>query len=146
MGGPPRDEAGRVKPHDDKQNIPDDAYVVRYISNRWLLSGESGGRQLSSGAFSASSKEVDYYQGMSTDLQQPMLDDGLGPAGRKEDHQAEAVVRLRVGSLRSLGLRVGPDPGVTNDPYHVNVWDVEPRHRKKIKRIAEWVDKPVDVT
>lgn len=146
MAGPPRDEEGRVKPHDDKQSIPDDAYVIRYISRRWLLASESGGRQLSSGAFSASSEEVDHYQGMSTDLMQPMLDDGLGPTGRKNDHQAEAVVRLRVGALRSLGLRVGRDPGTTNDPYHVNVWDVEKRHRRKIKRIAEWVDKPGDVT
>jgi hypothetical protein len=145
MAGPPRDTVGRVKPHDDKQNIPDAAYIIRYIASDQLIPSESGGRRLSSGAFSGSSKEVDPYQGMSTDLMQPMLDDGLGPPGRKEDHHAEAVVRFRVGTLRSLGLRVGRDPGTTGDPYHVNVWGVEKRHRRKIRGIAEWVDKPDDV-
>jgi hypothetical protein len=145
MAGPARDNDGRVKPHDDKQNVPDDAYIIRYIPSDWLIPNEGGGRRLSSGAFSGSSKETDPYQGMSADLMQPMLDDGLSPTGRKEAHRAEAAVRLRVGALRTLGLRVGRDPGKTGDPYHVNVWDVQKRHRGKIRDIAEWIDKPDDV-
>ena len=145
MAGPARDKDGRVKPYDDKQTIPDDAYIIRYIPSGWLIPNEGGGRRLSSGAFAGSSEETDPYQGMSADLMQPMLDDGLGPTGRKEDRCAEAAVRLRVGALRALGLRVGRDPGQIGDPYHVNVWDVQKRHRRKIRNIAEWIDKPDDV-
>jgi hypothetical protein len=145
MAGPALDKDGRVTPHDDTQNIPDDAYIVRYIPSHHLIPKEGGGRRLSSGAFSESSKEMDPYQGMSADLMQPMLDDGLGPTGRKEDRGAEAVVRLRVGALRALGLRVGRDPGKTGDTYHVNVWDVKKSDRRKIRDFAEWIDKPDDV-
>ena len=144
MGNPPRDSEGRVKPHDDP-DIPNDAYVLRYIPTGWLRPDKRGGRKLSSAVFGGSSRSRDPYQSMSVDLLKPMLDDGLPPVGRKlADH--EAVVRLKVGDLRDLGFKVGPDPGNKNDPYHVGVWGVKSRHREKIRDMAEWVDKPADVS
>ena len=145
MGGaPPRDDDGRVRPHDDPA-IPDEAFVVRYIASGQFVPDRAAGagRRLSKGAFSASSKDRDPYQGMSADLLQPMIADGLPPTGqRKPIH--EAVVRLQVGKLRSLGLWVGKDPKEHN-PYHVCVWGVTPHLRKKILDLAEWVEKPPDV-
>lgn len=143
MGIPPRDSEGRVKPHDDR-DIPNDAYVLRYIPPNWLTPDGHGGRRLSKGAFSPASISRDPYRSMSVDLLQPMLDDGLSPSGRKPaDH--EAVVRLKIGDLRNLGLKVGPDPGKNDDPYHAGVWGVERQHRKKIRELSAWVEKPPDV-
>ena len=144
MGAPPRDSDGRVVPHDDT-DIPEDAYVLRNIVPDWLKSDSKlpGRRRLSSAAFSPSSKARDPYQGMSVDLLQPMLDAGLPPTGGK-GAKHEAVVRLRVGELRRIGLRIGPDPRDTN-PFHAAVWGVKKGTKTKILKLCEWVDKPDDV-
>lgn len=127
MGAPPQDAEGRVVPHDDA-DIPGDAYVLRYIVPEWLKPHPSSParRRLSSAAFSPSSRRHDPYQGMSVDLLQPMLDAGLSPIDRKGDRY-EAIVRLRVRDLRSIGLQVGPDPIGTN-PFHAAVWGVNLDH------------------
>jgi hypothetical protein len=80
---------------------------------------------------------------MSVDLLQPILDAGLSPTDRKGD-KYEAIVRLRVWDLRSIGLQVGPDPLPTN-PFHAAVWGIKESARKQLMRLYEWVDKPDDV-
>lgn len=144
MGIPPRDEDGRGKPHDDG-DISDDAYVVRYISPQWLLQDEhhKGKRRLSKGAFAPSSSSRDQYQGMSVDILELMENDGISPSQRMRAN-FEAIVRLRVGSLRALKLQVGPDPK-ENNPYHGNVWGITSGKRKAVLRASEWIDKPKDV-
>lgn len=81
---------------------------------------------------------------MSTDILQPMLDDGLPRTGRKKINH-EGVVAIRVGDLRGLGFKVGYDPGENGDPYHVGVWGLKKGDRAKIYAIFKWVDKPADV-
>ncbi len=142
---PPRDNEGRVQPHDDL-DIPPDAFVLRYIGREWLKPHPDlpDRRRLSSGAFSPSSKRLDPYQGMSVDLLQPMLDAGISPTDRKGD-KYEAIVKLRVADLRQLSLLVGPDPRPSN-PFHAAVWGIKKDTAKKnLRKLSEWVDKPEDV-
>ncbi len=142
MANPPRDADGRVTPYDDPE-IPDDADVVRYVPSEGLAPDGHGGRRLSTGAFSPSSRDRDPYRGMSVDLLAPMLKDGLPMSGRKtSDH--EGVVKLKVGALRSLGLEIGKDPVPGSNPYHCAVWGVNKSNRKNICKLAEWIDKPPD--
>ena len=144
MGAPPRDSDGRVVPHDDP-DIAENAYVLRNIVPEWLTAHPTlpAQRRLSSAAFSPSSKPRDPYQGMSVDLLQPMLDAGLPATGGK-GAKHEAVVRLRVGELRRLGLQVGQDPRDAN-PFHAAVWGIKKGMKSKILNLCEWVDKPDDV-
>lgn len=142
MANPPRDAGGRVIPYDDPE-IPDDAYVVRYVTSQWLAPDGRGGRRLSTGAFSPTSKNRDPYRGMSVDLLEPMLKDGLPMSGRMTSSH-EGVVKLRVGALRTLGLQVGHDP-LPDNPYHTAIWEVTKRNKKEIWRLAEWIVKPSSI-
>ena len=144
MGTPPLDAAGCVVPHDDP-DIPDDAYVVRYVPSGDLRPSEEGGRRLSSAVFSASSKRRDSYQGMSVDILEALVDVGVQPKDRANPIH-EAIVKLRVGALRDLGLLIGSDPGKNNDPFHAEVWGVKKSIRRRILEISEWITKPDDVT
>jgi hypothetical protein len=144
MAAPPRDDVGRVIPHDDP-DIPGDAWVIRYIIPGWLVPHEDlpDRRRLSSAAFGRSSKRLDHYQSMSVDILQPMLDDGITPADRKGE-KYEAIVKLQVADLRGLGLQVGPDP-MPDNPYHTGVWRVTGGVGKRLAKLCQWVDKPDDV-
>ena len=144
MGEPPRlrDSAGRMIPRDDP-DTSNEAYLVRYIHRLWLPPSNAGGRRLSKAAFSPSSEARDPYRGMSTELLHLMLNDGLSPLDRKPaDH--EGSVKLKVGDLRGLGLRVAYDP-IEGNPYHASVWGVTRASQKQMLRMCEWIDKPVDV-
>lgn len=144
MATPPRDKNGLVKPHDDQNTIPDGAEVVRYIHRQWLTPNPDGTRRLSTGAFSGSSKDRDPYQGMSGDMLDRLNDRGLDPATRMPPEH-EGAVLIQAGGLRSLGLKVGPDPTLENDPFHASVWGVKKSHRKTIKAMSKWLIKPPDV-
>ena len=109
MAAPPKDGDGFVAPHDDRQEIPDDSYIIRRIDRQWLKPASGNRRELSSGAFCPSSKRYDRYEGMSVDLLDRLNVDGVDPALRRKSNQ-EAAVFIRVGDLRQLGLLIGPDP------------------------------------
>jgi hypothetical protein len=142
MGAREHDSAGRVKPYDD-DGISGKVYLVRYIHRRWLVPDGAGGRRLSKGAFSPSSKERDPYRGMSTEILDLILRDGLSPTERKP-HGHEAVVKLKVEDLRSVGLMVGHDPIDDVNPYHASVWGVTGALQKGLVQMCEWLEKPLD--
>ena len=144
MATPPKDDDGFVEPHDDRQTIPDNAYLIRYIIDGHLYPNPDGTRRLSTGAFSASSKARDRYLGMSADMLGHLDLQGVDPAQRMREGHVGAV-KIQAGKLRSLGFQVGPDPTKANDPFHASVWGVKKRHRKDILDAAEWVIKPDDV-
>ncbi len=124
---PPRDEFGRVIPH-DHPDIPDDYHVIRHTTPHDLHREEG---RLTSGAFSESRDG-----GMSVDIEEWMLVanlDILHYVGNP-DHGA---VRLNVGSLRALGLKVGWDPD-TGHEHHGAVWGIRGgSSRRKIYSLAE---------
>ena len=143
MATPPKDADGYVKPHSDRQTLPDDSYVIRYIHTTQLHPRPDGTRYLSNGAFSRSSKSRDRYEGMSVDMYEEMIAKGVDPKSRMQpDH--EGAVLIEVAKLRELGLMVGPDPTEDN-PFHASAWVVKSTDRKKIKACCEWLIKPFDV-
>jgi hypothetical protein len=79
---------------------------------------------------------------MSVDMLDRLQNDNVDPCTRlRPDH--EGAVLIRAGSLRVLGLKVGPDPMRSNDPYHAAVWGVKSSVRKKIKkRCCRWLVQP----
>ena len=144
MSLPPTDEDGIVKPHDDRQAIPDDAYVVRYVHRDQLIPNPDGTRLLTSAAFSETSEDQDRYQSMSVDIFDRLQKDNVDPRTRLPPNH-EGAVLIPAGSLRKLGLQVGPDPMQSNDHYHAGVWGVKGSLRKKIKkRCCRWLIKPSD--
>lgn len=146
MPNPPRDSDGYVIPHDDREKIPDESYVIRYIHQKQFNEGRSGRRTLSSGAFSGSSKARDRYQGMSVDMLDALNSDGIDPLKRLARIPLhEGAVLLKSGDLRNLGLAIGADPMNLQDIYHASVWGVQSSHRKKIKNIIQWLIRPDDV-
>ncbi|HEV2366013.1 MAG TPA: hypothetical protein VGS12_17650 [Caulobacteraceae bacterium] len=119
-------------PHDDAA-IASDTWVVRHVSadHHVVRDDNLGVRRLSTGAFSATSGEPGH--GMSVDIGQVLRDLGLVegamvPAGH-------GGVRLSVGALRRLTLRVGSDPEPGN-PAHGQTWGAERRLRRKLLEIA----------
>ena len=145
MADPPRDEGGRVTPHDDRQSVPDDSFVLRSIPPIHLRQNQDGpGRYLSKAAFSPSSKQHDPYEGMSVDAGALLVEAGI-PENERMLPGHEALVKIRAGDLRDLGCQIGPDPKIPENLYHAEVWDVRDNRRKAVKRKAIWVIKPADV-
>lgn len=147
MSGLERDSDGRVVPYNDS-SISDDDYVLRYVHDSQFSPMEDGRRRLSSGAFSPTKKARDPYQGMSGDLLRHLIEDGRSPDSRMRAEHAGAV-KLRVGELRRLGLKVGFDPTHSGDRYHVAVWGLVGTKgkilKKHIRDLAQWEVKPDDV-
>lgn len=144
MGVPPRDDDGCVLPHDDHIAIPDDAYLVRYVHKDQLPPSDKGRRCLSSAAFSESSRERDRYQAMSVDILAKLQADDVDPRTRFRPGHVGAVL-IQAGSLRQLGLQIGPDPMRSNDRYHAGVWGVKSSLRKRIKKCCcRWLVQPTN--
>ncbi len=133
---PPRDAAGRVVAHDDPE-IEDDSSLIRHINPEFHVVPDenTGGRRIASSAFSATSGDPDF--GMSVDVGQFLAERRLGENAHVPP--GFGAVRLRVGPVRALALRVGSDPLADNDE-HGQVWGVKSTKKSKLQRIVEdWV-------
>jgi hypothetical protein len=74
---------------------------------------------------------------MSVDIGQLLAEAGLPEAAKVP--QGMGAVKLPVGPIRNLGLRVGSDPIHTNK-YHGQVWDVKDSKRQKLAAlVVDWV-------
>ncbi len=126
----PRDLHGKIKPHDHVE-ISDDSFVIRHIVPHDLhTDGVTGVTRVSSGAYSESSDG-----GMSVDIEQWMIGDGLHPLHYLTD-PSEGATRLRVGDLRNLGMQVGWDPDGGHQ-HHGAVWGIgNSSRRKKVWQLA----------
>jgi len=132
--GPPRDAEQNIIPH-NHSDILDESYVIRHTVPNDLVPNETGGKRVSSGAYSRSDDG-----GMSVDIEDWMIRDGLNPLHYVKD-PAHGATRLRVGDLRQMGLMVGWDPKAEN-PHHGSVWGIgHSKARKRIARIAITVRK-----
>jgi len=75
---------------------------------------------------------------MSVDLGQLLAEDGK-PLGAMVAPGMGAV-KIRVGTVRDLGLWVGSDPIVPMKPYHGQVWKFSNRTPRDLQRAVEgWV-------
>jgi hypothetical protein len=133
---PVRDSSGVVVPHDDS-NIADCGYLIRHINPEYhtCLDENFGCRRIASSAFSASKGDPDF--GMSSDIGQ-LLDE----AGRPQDAMVPSgfgAVRVQVGPMRQIPLKVGSDPEPANE-FHGQAWGVKDRIRNKVHRLViDWL-------
>ena len=148
MKPPPLDEGGRVVPHDHEE-IGDDWIVVRRINTIWLKSATDGEIGLSTAAFTESSQPP---KGMSVDILNLIEAAGVDAKAHVASlPNLPYSVRLRVGDLRSLGLKVGfhpldEKPPFPANPFHGEVWGIGDSRGPKnaLRRSAKWFVKPQD--
>jgi hypothetical protein len=90
---------------------------------------------LSSGAYTESNDG-----GMSVDIEEWILTAGL-PALHYVTDPAQGAVRLNVGELRKLGLKVGWDPD-GGHIHHGAVWGLGgPKQRRRVGKLATTLKK-----
>ena len=133
---PPIGPDGNVLAHDDP-NISRQSMLIRHINEAQhvILDENINGRRIASAAFSRTTGDAD--NGMSVDLGQLLAEGGL-----REDENVPpgmGAVKLEVGPVRDLALRVGSDPIPTNK-YHGQVWDVKDLKRQRLHAlVVGWV-------
>src|SRR5262249_8765703 len=127
----------------DHPELTNDGRLIRRVPALWVVDTPAG-RRLSSAALEPSSKEVDPYCGLSVDLEQLILADGVNPIEHVNKSQALGALAFRVSSFRDRHFQVGFDPMPGND-YHGGVWQRPALNakftrgmRKKLLREAEW--------
>jgi hypothetical protein len=136
LSPPPRDAAGRVKPH-DHQEIRSDDGVIRRVSEHFIVEDEDGRRRISSMALSPSSPALG--GGLSVDLQREIEEAGLDAVQFVTTPRWIGSVRFAAQQLREAGFMVGFDPLLPDNPYHGAVWgEFSPGKKKRLLRLAQW--------
>ena len=134
---PPRDEHGKVIPHDHRE-IRNTDEVIRRISDLQTAPDRNGRRRISSKAY----KDAARKSGMSVDLKQLIEKAGLDPETYVTSPRWIGSVLFRVSELRQENFKVGYDPVGPPDPnpYHGEVWcDFSGNQAaQKLKRLAKW--------
>jgi hypothetical protein len=127
---PPRDAEGNTLPHDHDE-IRNEHHVIRHITPYDLYPDrQTHIRRVQSGAYSESS---DPHGGMSVDIEEWMIADGLDPLHYVED-PSHGAKRLSVRELRALGFQIGWDPRSDNS-HHGAVWGIGNGSKRK-RRVA----------
>lgn len=132
---PPRDENGRVIPHDHEGIFSNDRVIRRIPDQQLIFDPKIGGRRISSMAFNSSSGP---NGGMSVDLQKQIEDAGLDAQAFVTSPFWIGSVRFKAGQLRNEEFKVGYDPSRKN-PYHGEVWgSFTESKRRRLKELCEW--------
>lgn len=132
---PPRDEHGRVVPHDHDQILNDD-YVVRGISEHEIARNKNPPR-LKSSLYQTST--IGDPPGMSVDHKPSMQTDNVIMETRYRGGKWLGAVLLNVGFLRGLGLQIGYSP-IPDNPYHCEVFgNITGSLKKEIRDNASWI-------
>lgn len=70
------------------------------------------------------------------------MDEGQNPMDSLRGYDGFGLVALRVGALKSLGLRIVPAP-LPENPHHAEVTGAKTRGKKRqIAKAAEWLFLP----
>ncbi|WP_332855474.1 hypothetical protein [Duganella sp. S19_KUP01_CR8] len=144
---PPRDADGNVTPH-DHDGIHDTDGILRKVTEHHLVPDGKGGRRLSSLLLKISSPTT----GISVDLEQLILDDGLDPQVQimLPPPAAIGAVRFIARDFRQETLMIGFDPiyddPIRVNPYHGQIWgDMTQGKIKRLLRQAQWFVEISDV-
>lgn len=119
-----------ASPHDDAE-IKGNEIIIRRINPKFhVVEDKNTGRmRVSSKAYDKSSP---LNEGMSIDLETPMLADKIDPKAYVCTPAFTGAVSFLASSVRNLQLWVGRDPIVEGantqkNPYHGQVWGHQPR-------------------
>jgi hypothetical protein len=141
---PPRDQNGLATPHDHAE-ILDAHRVIRGVSDEFVVTTENGQSRLSSAVLDPSTIDVDPYCGLSVDLEQLMIEDGLDPVQHLTARKFLGSIVFTVSSFRSRNFFAGYDP-LAENPYHGGVWQDAARGskltrgtKKALLREAAWL-------
>lgn len=108
-----------MEPYDESQINPDDKIIRRINPEQHVVWDDSRGRpRISSKAFSPSSGQ---NGGMSVDIEQLLLADGVNSREYVTTPVFTGSVAFSAGAARALDLQVGYDATPSN-PYHGEVW------------------------
>jgi hypothetical protein len=117
IAAPAKDANGRVLPHDHPE-LKGDGRLIRRVSQHQVVSTPKGER-LSTAVLEPSTPEYDPHCGLSVDLEQLLLAEGVHPVAHVA--KAHGAIALTVASFRDRKFMVGSDP-LADNPYHGNVW------------------------
>jgi hypothetical protein len=130
-----------MAPYDENQIDADDLVIRRINPQQHVVWDENRGcRRISSKVFSPSSGRND---GMSVDIEQLMLSDGVDPRHYVTTPVFMGSVAFSAGAARALGLLVGYDP-IPKNPYHGEVWGgcrpnrFSRRQKKGLTEASRW--------
>ena len=135
LSQPPRDDDGRVIPHDHDEIEVQDA-VVRGVSEEHVVSDGQGGVRVSSAFISGSSLDRDPTGGMSVDVSKLLAEDNVDVQKRFQNDRFIGAVQLPVEQLRNEQQKVGYDP-LSENKYHGGVWGDLKRPGARKKRILK---------
>ena len=133
---PPRDEDGKIIPH-NHPNIQDADGIIRRISGHQVVADPKSptGKRVSTAAFEPSS---DDGGGLSVDIKRQIEEAGHDPKAYVTSPRWIGSVLLSAGHFRCHGLLVGTDP-LPDNPFHGEVWGNIPRGmRRALLQQAEW--------
>lgn len=131
---PPRDDLGRVAPH-DHPHISDDHCIIRGISEHHIARDKNPPR-LKSSLYQTST--YGDSPGMSVDHEPSMRIDNIDLEARYRNGNWLGAVALNVGFLRGLGLRIGYNP-IPGNSYHCEVWgNITASLKREIQENATW--------
>jgi hypothetical protein len=137
---PPRDENGKVTPHDHPDILSDDGIIRRVDPDQHAVADPKSptGKRLSSMLLKQSG-------GVSVDLQRPIEEDGLDSRNFVTNPKYLGSVRFTAGNLRHSNFKVGYDPvGPTEtddpeNPYHGLLWGrISSSAYKQLMQTASW--------
>ena len=119
--------------------------MIRGVSDEFVVRDDQGQpKRLSSAVLDPSTIEVDPYCGLSVDIEQLMIEDGLNPVHHLRGRNFLGSLVFNVNSFRSRNFFVGYDP-LTENPYHGAVWQDAAREskltrgtKKALLREAAW--------
>jgi len=130
-----------MEPYDENEISAGDVIIRRINPRQHVVWDENRScSRISSKAFSPSSGPND---GMSVDIEQLMLSDGVDPRQYVTTPVFTGSVAFSAGSARALGLLVGYDPLPTN-PYYGEVWGgsrpnrLSQRQKKGLAEASRW--------
>ena len=108
-----------VDPYDDEELIQNQDFIIRKISEQYIVPNGSGGHKISTMAFSPSS--LDKGGGMSVDLLAMIEDAGIDAVEHVTCPVFFASLKFQAAVAREADLMVGYEAEDDN-PYHGEVW------------------------
>jgi hypothetical protein len=134
MKSPPRDaENKQIIPHDHEE-IHDEDFVIRRVSEKQIVPDKNTGRRRISTLLY---KDQD-NNGLSIDLKKLIESKDLDPKKYVTTPRWIGSVLLPVQGVRHLGCKVGFNP-LDDNPYHGEIWGASTKKiAKKLSALAHW--------